>query len=47
MRSNLRACKARQATRKDSDEKRRGAFEHTRPFVSMTSYSPASKDQQQ
>ena len=43
---NLRAVVARQAGRKDRQEKRPGAFEHTRPFVSVASYSPPSKEEQ-
>ncbi len=46
-RRNLRTAYRRQANRKDLHEKRPGAFEHTRPFVSVACYSSASKDQQQ
>lgn len=44
-RNNLRAADGRQASHKNRHEKRRGALEHTRPFVSVSSNSPASKDQ--
>lgn len=43
-RSNLHAHDARQASRKDHQEKRPGALQHTRPSISVASYSPASKD---
>jgi hypothetical protein len=44
MGSNLRAVERRQASRKGCHEKRPGALEHTRPLISVTSYSPGSKD---
>lgn len=46
-RSYLSAAEPRQASRKDCHEKRPGAFEHTRPFVSVISLPPVSKDQWQ
>lgn len=46
MLSYLRAVERRQASRKDYPEKRPGVFEHTRPFVAIASYLPASMDQQ-
>lgn len=45
-RSNLNAVERRQANHKGCDEKRPGAFEHTRPFVSVACHSPLSKDRQ-
>lgn len=45
-RTYLSASERRQANRKCCHEKRPGAFQLSRPSISVARYSPASKDEQ-